>query len=161
MTDFIANAYLSNRKPELVMRMNKKLLFVSAICVAAAAANSFAQNKHEEERPTNLKVLPKNITGEELHKIMRGYAMSLGVKCGFCHVSEAVEGQSRPKFDFASDNKQEKVIARKMMQMVDGINGNYIGKIIGTDHALEPITCVTCHMGHVTPIVSVDSLAKK
>ena len=124
-------------------------------------AQSFTPKQHEDEKFTNLKLLPKNISDKELHKIMKGYAISLGVRCNFCHVSEIVEGQEHPKFDFASDNKPEKNIARKMMLMVDAINDNYIGKIIGGDHTLEQITCVTCHMGRKTPVISVDSLVKK
>jgi hypothetical protein len=62
--------------------------------------------------------------------------------------------------DFASDDKPEKNIARNMMRMTEAINSNYIGKMIGGDHTLESITCVTCHMGKKTPIVSIDSLAK-
>ena len=84
--------------------------------------------------------------------------MSLGVRCGFCHVSEQVEGQQHPKFDFASDNKPEKKIARDMMLMVSALNKNYIGKMIGGDHTLEQVICVTCHMGRKTPIITTDSL---
>jgi hypothetical protein len=124
-------------------------------------AQSFAQKEHgHEEQPTNLKVLQKNIPAEELHKIMRGSSMSLGVHCNFCHVSEKVEGQEKPKFDFASDNKPEKNIARNMMKMTAAINENYIGKMIGGDHTLEQINCVTCHMGKTTPIINTDSLKK-
>jgi hypothetical protein len=143
------------------MRINKKTLFIIALTAGMAFLQSFAQKHDDEEKPTNLKILPKNISGEELHAIMRGYSQSLGVRCGFCHVSEQVEGQQRAKFDFASDNKREKKVARNMMLMVQAINENYIDKMIGTDHPLEHITCVTCHMGRRTPVVSVDSILKK
>ncbi len=142
--------------------MKRKSIVISCLILAMVFGQSFAQ-KHDDddEKPTNLKVLPKNISGDELHTIMRGYAMALGVRCGFCHVSEQVEGQPKPRFDFASDNKSEKKIARNMIKMVQGINENYIGKMIGGDHTFEQINCVTCHMGRKTPIISVDSLAKK
>jgi hypothetical protein len=143
------------------MKINKKFLLVTALSAGMVFGQTFAQ-KHDDddEKPTNLKVLPKNISNRELHNIMRDYSKSLGVRCGFCHVSEQVEGQSRPRFDFASDNKPEKTTARNMMIMVDAINDKYLSKMIGGDHTLEPITCVTCHMGRVTPVVSVDSLVK-
>ena len=143
--------------------MKKKTVIITILCLGMVLAQSFAQKEQKrehEEKPTNLKILPKNISGEELHKIMRGFSMSLGVHCNFCHVSEKVEGQEKPKFDFASDNKPEKNIARKMMLMTSAINENYIGKIIGGDHTLEQINCVTCHMGRTTPIISTDSLKK-
>jgi hypothetical protein len=145
-----------------LMRSNKKILVAITLGLAIIFGQSFAQ-KHDDddEKPTNLKILPKNISGKELHNIMRGFSMSLGVRCGFCHVSEQVEGQTKSKFDFASDNKPEKNIARNMMRMTQAINENYIGKMIGADHALEQIACVTCHMGRKTPIISVDSLVKK
>ena len=37
--------------------------------------------------PTNLKVLPKNLTGREVREIMEKWAGSLGVHCDFCHVA--------------------------------------------------------------------------
>ncbi len=113
------------------------------------------------EKPENLKILPKDISHRELIDIMKKFSKSLGVHCDFCHVAEKVEGQEHPKFDFASDAKPEKKIARDMMQMTYAINNNYIGKMIGGDHPLEQITCVTCHMGKETPIVSIDSIMKK
>lgn len=140
--------------------MNKKALTIACLCVITFLLQGFAP-KHDDDKPVNLKILPKNISEEELHKIMREFSMSLGVRCGYCHVSETVEGQNRPKFDFASDNKPQKNAARNMMRMVTAINENYIGKMIGTDHQLEQITCVTCHMGRTVPIISVDSIRRK
>ena len=90
---------------------------------------------------------------------MKGYSKSLGVKCGHCHYSEKVEGQDKPKWDFASDEKPEKKIARDMMRMEDAINSRYIAKI--GDGKLDKITCVTCHRGKTEPMISVDSLVGK
>ncbi|OJW80948.1 MAG: hypothetical protein BGO69_19900 [Bacteroidetes bacterium 46-16] len=137
---------------------NRKTIAILTICFAIATAQTFAQKEHhhDERPPQNLKVLPKNTTGEEIHTIMRGYSLSLGVRCNFCHA--ATEGE-KPKFDFPSDEKPEKEIARKMIKMVDAINNKYLAKI--EDGSLERITCVTCHMGRPKPLVSVDSLPKK
>ena len=143
------------------MRINKKILLVSLLCAGMIFGQAFAQrHDDDDEKPTNLKVLPKNISGRELHNIMKEYSKSLGVHCNFCHVSEQAEGQGRPKLDFASDNKPEKITARNMMKMTEAINNNYLAKMIGGDHTLESITCVTCHMGRKTPIISIDSLVK-
>ena len=142
------------------MILNKKILLVTALCAGMIFLQSFVQ-KHDDEKAQNLKILPKDISEKELHDIMKGYSISLGVRCNFCHVAQQVEGQEHPKFDFASDDKQEKKIARDMMLMVNAINNNYIGKMIGGDHTLEQVTCVTCHMGKKTPVISIDSLPKK
>jgi hypothetical protein len=142
------------------MILSKKMLLVASLCAGTLFAQSFAPKPHDDDKATNLKILPKDISDKDLHNIMKSFSMSLGVRCNFCHVAQQVPGQDHPKFDFASDDKQEKIIARKMMMMTSAINENYIGKMIGGDHALEQIKCVTCHMGRQTPIVSVDSLAK-
>ena len=143
------------------MNLYKKTFSVIAIFIFAIIfLKSFAQQtqpKHDDDRAENLKILPKNISEDSLHAIMRTYAKSLGVKCGHCHVSKMVEGNPRPQFNFASDDKPEKNTARKMMVMVDSINTNFISKM-GDD--FERITCVTCHHGSLTPMVSVDSLMK-
>ena len=96
------------------------------------------------------------MSGEELHKIMRTYAISLGVHCNFCHAMQ--QGSDKPRMDFTSDEKPEKDIARGMIRMVDSINHMIDG--IG-NNKLEHITCVSCHNGNITPLVSTDSLVKK
>lgn len=142
--------------------MKRKILLIGLLCAAIGMAQAFAQKEknRREEKPENLQVLPKDISGEELDNIMKTYARSLGVRCNHCHVSHKVEGQEHPKFDFASDDKPEKNTAREMIKMVTAINRKYIGKMGDEQHPLEAVTCVTCHNGRVKPLVSVDSLKK-
>jgi len=142
------------------MRITKKILFATALCGGLFVAQSFAQKEHghDDEKATNLKVLPQSTSEEELHKIMRGYSLALGVHCNYCHVAHEVEGQQRPKMDFASDDKPEKNMARDMMKMTAAINASYISKMNGIGHNMEQVTCVTCHNGKMIPIVSTDSL---
>ena len=105
--------------------------------------------------PTNLQVLPKDLTGAQLHHIMEGFAGSLGVHCDFCHAADPknLMPNGRPRLDFADDSKDEKKIARMMIQMVGTINGDYISKT----SAMDPdamgmkVTCGTCHRGHSMP----------
>ncbi len=139
----------------------KKNLFIVAILLTIIIAiRTFGQQgRPQEEPPKNLKVLPKDMSVEEVKKIMKVFTKSLGVKCEFCHVGKPQEDKPWPKFEFASDDKPEKNIARKMMAMVDSINLNFISKMGEPD--FEQITCVTCHMGNEKPMVSVDSLMKK
>ena len=142
------------------MRINKKGAFVTILCSGMFLLQGFAQKEHghEDEKATNLQVLPKNTSGEELHKIMREYSMALGVHCNYCPVAHEVEGQPRPKMDFASDDKPEKNMARDMMRMEAGINASYISKMQGIGHTMQQVTCVTCHNGRKIPFATVDSL---
>jgi len=138
----------------------KKIIVAATLCVAIFGASAFAQKEHggHDEKASNLKVLPKDISEDSLHKVMHEYSMSLGVHCNFCHESKKIEGQERPQMDFASDSKPEKDIARDMMRMTEIINTQYLAKM--GDHHLDQITCVTCHMGKTSPTTSVDSLMK-
>lgn len=141
----------------MIISISKKAIMITAVCAAMFAAQTFAQKEHhKEEKPQNLKVLPKDISEDELHAVMRDYSKSLGVHCNYCHESQKVEGQERPKMDFASDKKEDKEIAREMMKMTAGINKMYMGKI--EDGKMRQVTCVTCHNGHAHPMNSVDSL---
>ena len=105
------------------------------------------------EKFTNLQILPKDMTRQALVGVMRSFAMELGVRCEHCHVGE---GNDLSKFDFASDARPAKSTARKMMKMLEGINGDYL-KGIG-DPARQPkVTCYTCHRGQKTPATAAAS----
>jgi len=141
--------------------LTKKTFLLTTLCIGILAITQSFSVKDHDEKAVNLKVLPKNISEDELHNIMRGFSKSLGVRCNYCHVAQEVPGQQHPKFDFASDDKPEKNTARDMMRMVEAINADYIDKMHRSGRAWEQVSCVTCHNGKTTPIVSVDSLAKK
>ncbi len=97
----------------------------------------------EKPKPKNLKVLSKNISHEELETVMKGFKTALGVKCDFCHAASQTEPG---KLDFASDEKEHKLIARDMMRMVMRINKKYF------KHEDKPsVTCYTCHRGNEEP----------
>lgn len=70
---------------------------------------------------TNLQILPKDISNHDLDSVMHHFTASLGVKCNYCHV----KNEEEHKMNFASDDKPEKKIARKMMLMAIDINKNY------------------------------------
>lgn len=115
----------------------------------SSQSTSGARPRQPLPKPTNLKVLPKDIAPEELRKIMRGYAGSLGVECNFCH---AANPQTH-KLDFASDAKDDKGIARTMIAMTRTINEQYMSQINDPDAMPEDkhVTCGTCHRGHTMP----------
>lgn len=142
------------------MKTSSLFLPAAAVLLAAAlfASSSIAQapqasaaqqpsvggHHHAAYVPTNLQVLPKTLTGEQVHAIMEGWAAALGTHCSTCHAA-AANGHG---LDFADDSKPEKSTARLMYRMVQDINKNYISTI---DNSGEPVTCGTCHRGHLGP----------
>jgi hypothetical protein len=102
-------------------------------------------------KPTNLKVLPRDTSPEDLMKVMRGFTQQLGVRCNFCHAENATT--KRP--DFPSDEKPEKNTARLMISMTQEMNAKYLSQIHDPDAtpAQKTVTCGTCHRGHNMPQV--------
>jgi hypothetical protein len=97
-----------------------------------------------------LKVLPKDLTGKQVHEIMEAWESALGAHCGTCHKADPnnIGPNGRPRLDYADDSKEEKETARKMFGMTMDINRNYVSKI---DSSGAPVTCGTCHRGHLGP----------
>ncbi|MFI5134614.1 MAG: c-type cytochrome [Chitinophagales bacterium] len=140
-------------------RRIKTLTVIFMITLIIALPTFGQMNQQEPPKPQNLKVLPKNISHDELIQTMRGYSKSLGVRCGECHATMANSDPQKPELDFASDAKPEKTTARQMIKMENSINEKYLSKMAGGK--LEQITCVTCHHGSLKPMVSADSLPKQ
>ena len=121
----------------------RKILLMVAVSLLAALA-MFAQDKGPGKGkggkggpPKNLKVL----TPENYMDNMRAFVPALGLAdkggCNFCHVAD----------DRSSDMKQEKVMARMMIQMVGDINSKFPdGKV--------HVTCFTCHRGSTEPLTA-------
>ena len=100
--------------------------------------------------PTNLQVLPKNLSGQQVHDIMEQWAYSLGVRCDSCHAEDHDNSgpDGRPRLNFADDSKRMKSTARIMYKMIEQINSNYVAKVEGSG---MPVTCGTCHRGEIGP----------
>lgn len=129
--------------------------FVLAAFVSLAAlAHAQAPAEHHEHMqmpaPTNLQVLPKTMTADQVHEIMHHISDSLGTHCTTCHATDPTRKMpnGQPAINFADDSKPEKATARLMMRMVNDINTGYIAKI---DNSGMPVTCGTCHRGHLSP----------
>jgi hypothetical protein len=134
---------------------------LAALVVAVFAAASYAQapaaqppaqehHHHDEPAPTNLQVLPKTMTGEQVHELMHQWEAALGAECSTCHAADPnnIGPNGKPRLKFADDSKPEKATARMMYKMVNDINGNYIEKV---DNSGVPVSCGTCHRGHLDP----------
>ena len=105
--------------------------------------------------PTNLQVLPKDLTGRQVRDIMETWEGSLGVHCDFCHAPDPknLGPNGRPRLNFADDSKPNKQIARIMYSMTQQMNKDYISKAMDLDKdgMGSPVTCGTCHRGHEMP----------
>ena len=99
-----------------------------------AAVRSNADSEMAEQVFKNIQVL-KGVPADQVIPAMQFIAASLGVECEFCHVKNA----------FEKDDKDEKVTARKMMQMMFTANKE-------TFEGKREVTCYTCHRGSTDPV---------
>lgn len=134
------------------MPVNKKLLVTLGL-LSIVVFGAMTTSKPQDEGFKNLKVLPKNISGGNLHKVMEDWEHSLGVHCNFCHA----RNEETKKMDWASDAKPEKAMARDMYKMMNKINQKYfhakkdsLGMIMQSG-----VNCNTCHRGTAHPEVMV------
>lgn len=87
----------------------------------------------------NIQVL-KGVPAGRFLDTMEGFSHALGTNCKKCHDTE----------NFASDDKDEKKIARGMVQMTRDINQKYIKTMPGLDSDAF-VSCNSCHHGHSNP----------
>jgi tetratricopeptide (TPR) repeat protein len=143
------------------MRRLLSPLTVFAI-TAALAAGVAAQTPAPAQAPpppplTNLQVYPKDTPRLELIATMQGFVAALGVQtqggCGYCHAGTA------PAFDFASDAKPAKGVARKMILMSREITAK-LPEVTGKPAAdIARVRCATCHRGVPIPKLLPDVLS--
>lgn len=130
----------------------------SKLLLAAAAATFVAASVHAMQSPPappsaapwkakNLQVLPPDMPREQLFGVMKKISLSLGVRCTYCHVGK--EGQPLSTFNFASDAKREKEMARWMLRVTHDINQRF-----EVDMNAPEVTCYTCHRGEAKPPVA-------
>lgn len=103
----------------------------------------------------NLRVYPKDVSRADLLSDMKSFARSLGVRCTYCHVGE--EGKPLSTFDFASDAKDHKNIARDMIRLADRLNSKDLPDATGLPDA--KVTCFTCHRGSTKPATELPPAA--
>ena len=109
----------------------------------AAPAAQGAEPADDNWKPTeikNLTVLPKDMSVDDVMKIMKAWNTALNVQCVFCHVGQV--GKPLSTFDFASDNKKRKEASRIMLRAVMDTNEKF--KAIGEDEPPQ-VSCATCH----------------
>lgn len=101
------------------------------------------------ESLVNTRVIPRTTPVIDVVGRMRNFAGDLGVRCQFCHVGS--EGMPLAQFDFASDQKRTKLVARQMMLMVEEINRR-LDSLPARPASAVRVTCATCHRGTSRPV---------
>jgi photosynthetic reaction center cytochrome c subunit len=116
------------------------LVFATALMEFAKAQAPVARVGTAGQQFKNIQVF-KEIPADKLVLSMHLMAGDLGVGCNFCHVevNGSIEGQ------FEKDDKETKLIARKMILMVMDINKNSFS-------GQQAVTCYTCHRGSPKPL---------
>jgi hypothetical protein len=120
--------------------MNGSTLLALVLGTASATAQI-------PDRFENLQIFAKDIGKRELLDAMRDFSFALGVSCEFCHVGEG--GPELRNMDFASDDKEAKRTARRMLVMVSAIQKDYLAAL-GKPRGIE-VGCFTCHHGVPRP----------
>ena len=134
-----------------MLKISRSIIVVITLSFFLAACAAVQQQKAQASRADtgefhNLTLFPQNITHDELIANMRGFARALGTRCEHCHAANPPG--SKEQFDFASDAKPEKNMARTMMRMTHSANSEYLSKV---DPHGQMVTCNTCHRGHTVP----------
>ena len=136
------------------------LLFLGgSIVVSAQGANP------QSNGFTNLQVWPRDTPRAVILNFMNAFDRSLGIECNYCHVER--DG----KFDFASDDKREKRVARKMILLRDSINvelAAIVDKPVGAGPtsgegrpgAPTRVLCASCHHGLPIPAPLGDVISE-
>lgn len=127
----------------------RPLLVVLGFLVIPIALAGQAPGKWPPDSLLNTKVIPHSTPVIQVIGQMRNIAGALGVRCQFCHVGE--EGMPLERFDFAADDKRNKLVARQMMRMVLEINRRIDTLPERPDTSFE-ISCATCHRGVSRPV---------
>jgi hypothetical protein len=113
---------------------------------AATPAAQASRPRGPRPKPTNIKALQKDISGDDLIKLMHQYEGDLGVECAFCHA----RNPETKRNDFPSDANPVKEKARVMIKMTADLNTRYLAQL-SDRMSTDPVTCGTCHRGSAMP----------
>jgi tetratricopeptide (TPR) repeat protein len=120
------------------MNRYKPVSFVIIFLFALCSLSINARN-NQDKKPTNLKILPKDISNQDLRNVMQNFSSALGVHCEYCHYEE--------ENDFASDGMETKKITRVMMKMKSNINETFLKEARSIKNDVVDLNCVSCHHG--------------
>ena len=132
------------------------VLAASAVSAQQPPAPAGGQRAGGPPPITNLQILPKDSSREQVLTTMAAFTAALGVNCNYCHVQEGRGGRN----DMAADDKPTKKAARGMMLLAREINTKLpeaVGK--GAD-ATTRVGCATCHRGVPIPRQITDIMTE-
>ncbi len=116
--------------------MKTRLFWIAAtICLIAGVLSLGAAPRRPQSTAKNLQVL-KGMSDDDVFQVMQGFASQTGMQCNTCHVAG----------DNASDQKSQKVTARKMYLMVQLLNEQDFFK-----NGTRKADCYLCHKGSQHP----------
>ena len=121
----------------------------TSLMLLPVTATAQATGRWPPDSLVNTKVFPRSTPVTQVVGAMRNITGSLGVRCVFCHVGE--EGKPLGQYDFPSDDKRTKLVARQMMRMVEEINRR-IDTLPERPDTSFRVTCGTCHHGVSRPV---------
>src|SRR3954469_2302244 len=127
----------------------RSLAVMAAVVLLAGSASAQAPGKFPPDSLVNTKVIPHKTPVTEVLGIMRNFTTDLGVRCTHCHVGK--EGAPISSFDFPSDEKRTKQVARQMMLMLAEVNRR-VDTLPGRKNPGLNATCATCHRGVNRPV---------
>jgi tetratricopeptide (TPR) repeat protein len=114
-----------------------------------------AAAEEESHAYKNLQVLPQDISRDDLSEVMLANLRGLGLRrrggegCLHCHAGSM--DTPRQSWDYASDEKPAKQLARVMMAMVRDINGSHLSQLASRSKPRVEVTCYSCHAGRINP----------
>lgn len=134
-----------------MLRSRFRLLVPSILAATTmtVATDAQAQGKFPPDSLINVKVIPKNTPVSAVIQSMANFTRALGVRCTYCHIGE--EGAALTTYNFVSDEKRTKQVARLMMQMVQTINDQHLSTVPSRPSPALAVTCETCHRGIPRP----------
>ena len=122
----------------------------SLFCLAVATTlGAQGPGRFPPDSLVNTLVIPHTTPVLNVIGIMRNFTFDLGVRCQFCHFGQ--EGQPLTQFNFTSDEKRTKLVARQMMRMVQEINRR-LDSLPSRGTPAVQVTCNTCHRGTNRPV---------
>jgi hypothetical protein len=99
------------------------VLSVASIALSAASGQPVRERQPQAQAPqrspipdtfTNLQVLPKDISQEDLVNIMKNFCFTMDQRCSYCHVAT----DDLSSADFPSDEKETKKEARELLRLI-------------------------------------------
>jgi len=131
-------------------------LVISASTAGAQQPPAGGQRAGGPPPMTNLQILPKDSSREQVLTTMAAFTAALGVQCNYCHVQEGRGGRN----DMAADEKPTKKAARAMMLLARDINTKLPEAVGKSADATTRVGCATCHRGIPIPKQITDIMTE-